>query len=456
MRIDQIKKKLQGSSGLKNVFRISSGTLIGQAVSFITLPVFTRLYGAEVIGVWAILNTIATVVNSFSDAGLIRSIMMEDTEEGMLQVYRVISTIGLGVSILSGLAIFGYYTLFPSDDMIVSPWFLGVFILVAVFTLQQTQVCYSWLNRMSEYKVLMKNPIINNASFGVVGILLGVLGFKEYGYFIGWMIGQLLTLVHMKRFLPKKMFLFRIKTYKAVFKEKKRFVLYQMPTNMITVFKDQLPVMLIRAFFGTTILGYYFITVRVLQIPITLLANAMGRVFYQTTTDMKRRGEQLGAFVYKTLTSVMKVAAVPIILLMSVGDVVLTFFLGEQWLEAGSMLRILALQCFFMFLMTTMQGITITIEKQQYSMLSSVALSCAIALSLTAGKFLFNNLNVGLVLLVVTFVIINILYFCAILKVLHVSRKKYLTHVFAYMGIILAGSELIRAILYFFHLVPGL
>ena len=32
--IDQIKKKLQGSSGLKNVFRISSGTLIGQAVSF--------------------------------------------------------------------------------------------------------------------------------------------------------------------------------------------------------------------------------------------------------------------------------------------------------------------------------------------------------------------------------------------------------------------------------------
>ena len=54
--INQFKNKLSGNK--KNIAKISSGTLLGQVISVITLPIITRIYGAEVIGIWTLLNSI--------------------------------------------------------------------------------------------------------------------------------------------------------------------------------------------------------------------------------------------------------------------------------------------------------------------------------------------------------------------------------------------------------------
>ena len=85
--IKQILKKVNISDGMKNVAKISTGTMAGQALSFLTLPIYTRIYGAEVIGNWALFTSIATIINSFSDAGLSNAIMIEKTEEDRYAYY---------------------------------------------------------------------------------------------------------------------------------------------------------------------------------------------------------------------------------------------------------------------------------------------------------------------------------------------------------------------------------
>lgn len=453
--INKLKEKLRLSQDKKNVAKISFGTLIGQGISFITLPIFTRLYGAEIIGIWTLFQSIAGIVNSFSDLGLTNSIMTEEEEKKMLKIYKVVSTIVLIFSILTGIVLFLYYNIMPNPNKL-NVIFIGSFILVAVFTLQQIQVCYTWLNRKGEYKILMRNPIINNFSFGLSSIILGLLGFKLYGYFIGWILGQVLTLINMKRELPKSMFTLRLEDYKEVFLNHKRFLIYQLPTNIISNVKNQLPVLCIKIFFGAKILGYYSISVRLLQIPITFLATAIGRVFFQKASDMKRAGKEIGTFVYMSMTRIMKLAVIPMIGMVAVGDVAVKIFLGYNWIIAGDLLRILAFQNFFLFLMFTVQGLSIILDKQNYAMVSCLFQSIGVIIGLGVGRYLFNNIYIGIILMTLSFIIINIIYFCAMFKAMNISIKKYLLNITFYTILMLGISLVLRFGLYKIGIVAAM
>ena len=98
-----ILKKLKASDMFINITRISTGTILGQIISFMTIPIFGRIYGAEIIGIWTFFNTLAVIINSFSDFGLTNSIMIEEDEDNVIETYKVINNIVVIVSIISGI-----------------------------------------------------------------------------------------------------------------------------------------------------------------------------------------------------------------------------------------------------------------------------------------------------------------------------------------------------------------
>lgn len=457
----KIAKKLHLSEAMKNVAKISSGTVLGQAISLITLPIFKALYGASIIGVWSVLNSIATIVTSFSDLGLSNAIMIEEDEKSMLRLYKVISTIAICISLVSSLLVGGYYFVF-GNTLDINIIFMIIYLFLAIFTLQQTQICYSWLNRKGMYDILMKNPLINNGIFGLVGIAIGIIGSKilhidlliAYGYFVGWLIGQFVTLMHMKRFIPKSMFTFKKDDFVTVIKMRKRFIEFQLPTNIISNVKNQLPVLLVKGLFGKEVVGYYSIANRILNVPITFLANAMGRVYFKTVSEMKRAGKSIGQFTYRNLTKAMKVAIIPMIGLIVLGDIIIKILFGADSAMAGNMLRIVSLQTFFTFLMMTVQGLSITLEKQNYSMISCILQSVGYLSGLAIGKYVFGSVYIGLALMSVFFIIVNVTYFCMLFKVMNISWKKYLKHVLISISIILVLSLVLRWIIYFIGFVP--
>ncbi len=438
-------KKFSLSSGMKNVAKISSGTIAGQMISFFTLPIIARIYGAEVCGQWTLFNSIATIINSFSDLGLTNAIMIEEDEDSSLRLYTVLSTIVMGVGIIAGLVTIIYYSVLPKDTG-VSYLFIGLLITILVFTHQQTQICYTWLNKQGKYSILMKNPVINNSIIGFVAIGLGLLGFLRYGYYFATILGQIITLFHMKRFLPKRTFSFKLSDYRKVFDNRKEFIKYQLPTNIISQLKNQLPVFLMETFFGTKMLGYYSVSVKVLNMPITLLAKALGRVFFQTISDMKRKGEEIGQFAYRNIVKAMKLAIVPMIFLVAIGDVFIFILYGYEYEIAGTMLQIVAFKNFFTFLMMSSQGITITINKQKYAMVSCIAQSIGYIIGLGGGALIFDDVYIGLLLMSIIFIIVQVVYFCSLFKAMGVSWKKYIMDVICSIIIILIGAAIVRLV----------
>ncbi len=437
--------KLNLSTNKKNVAKISMGTIIGQIISVITLPIVTRLYDANILGLWALMNSIILIINSFSDLGLSNSLMVQKDAE-VEQSYRVISTVSFLFSTAAGIILSLFYVSIV-DNIEFNKFFFMGYIMLASFTTQQTQICYTWLNRDSNYNLLMKNPIIHNIVYGILAIILGIIGFEKYGYFIAYVGAQFITLLNMKMALPKVLFTVKVTDFKKVFSENKSFLQYQTPTNMISVFQSQLPTFLIKTFWNTEMLGYYSITVKVLKVPITFLAKAIGRVFFQVTSKMKIEGKNIGNYVSNNLMKNMKIAVAPIILLMAIGDVIIVFFLGQDWKVAGEFIRLLSLQYYFMFIMGTVQGLSITLKKQHYAMITNIVQSIGYILGAIVGKFWFDDIYITLIIMSLFFIIVQIFYFCALLHTMNAPVWKYLINVISSISFIIVGSYFIRILL---------
>lgn len=453
-----LKEKIQTlmkSQMLRNVTKISSGTMLGQAISVVTLPIFTRLYGAKVIGYWTLFTSVAIIVNAFSDLGLSNAIMMDDEGEQSEKLFSVITTISFIISLIVGVGYFVIKSVTP-DPSGLHPLFYSVVLFVLIFTQQQVNVCYNWLNKKKQYNILMKNPIINNVSVAVIAIPLGLMGFTKYGYYIGLVLGQVFTLFHMRRYLPRIFFDFKYRDHFDVIRSHLTYVKFQMPTYLVAQVKNQAPVFFIRSFFGVEILGYYSVCMRVLNIPVNLLASSIGKVYYQTAAEMKKKGQEVGDFIFRNMKRAMYVAIVPMVVIMSFGDIVCMLFLGNDYVITGNLSRIIVFMTYFQFLMMATQGITIVLDKQQYALISGIVQIIGYVVGLSIGKYVFSSLYIAVALMTVVFCVIQIIYFSKLLKIAGVSVALYLKHVFSTLGLIIVITAVIRITLIALNIVPNL
>jgi len=434
--------KIRLSQNKINVAKISSGNLVGQVITIITLPFIARIYGAEIFGIWSLLLSIATFARSFNDLGLINSIMIED-EENVEVTYQVITTVVTFSSIVLSFLITNFllsYIINVKFNKVIL--FLIIFLLL--FTLKQLEVCHTWLNRKSEYSILMKNPIIQQSVYCIFAIILGLVGFKLYGYFIGQVIGRVAALIYMKNYVPKKMFTWKIIDYKNTISRHRRFLKYQMPSSMLFNFQNQIPIFLFQALWGTKILGYYSMTIKMLQAPISLIANSIGRVFFQITTAMKRDEQKIGEYVYRNLNRAMKILIIPMIFLIVFGDILTIIFFGIEWKMTGYFFQILAIKYFFVFLTQALRGLPITLDRQNYDMVSNIFQIIGCLLGALIGKYLFDNVYISLILMSIFFIIINIIYFAELFKVMKISSGKYISDVLLSISSIIIISFILR------------
>lgn len=441
------------SNNLKNAAKISSGTLIGQLLSVVTLPILTRIYGAEIMGIWTVIISISGLMNTVTDLGLSQAIMIEDADREN-STYNAIMTLVLLMSIAPMFIVALYCRVFAGYG-----WTLTLTVVIFSFiyalTLQINQVSYTWLNKKKSYSVLMKNPILNHGSMAVFAIVLGLLGFKSYGYYIGVTLGQLVTLVHMSRFLPRSFRIVSLAEIKDTLMRHKVFVKYQMPTNVTLQAREQLPNLLIGMLFGNTVLGYFSISQKLLNIPVTFIGQSLGKVFYQRIAELKKLGEDVASFIYRNIMRAIKLAFLPMVLLAAFGDAAITMFFGAEYDVGGVIVRIVVFRTFFTFISTCTQGMDIVIERQKYSMITCITQTLLLVASIFLSYTLTGSIYVCAFAMTICFIVVQATYFSAIFRAVGISPLKYLKNVILAIGGVVLMSFALRAAFIWFTDLTG-
>lgn len=435
-------KPIKLSERMKNVAKISSGTVLGQVISILSLPIVTRMYGAQVMGMWASMYAIAIIISTVSDLGLSQALMVEEKER-VEALYQLVSTLSILLSAAAFVLVAAYEYLLGGQGLWQALAF-ALFVFAYAFTIRQVQTCYTWLNREKQYSVLMKNPIINAGVMAGAAIVLGLLGFKQYGYYIGMVLGQVVTLWHMRRSLPRRMFVRRLSGSRALVGRHRDFVRYQMPTQLVVQVRSQLPNILIGTLFGNVVLGYFSISQKLLSIPVTMVGQALGKVFYQSIAEMQRKGQSLAGFVFRNLQRAMKIAFIPMLLFAAFGDAAITMFFGSEYGVGGVLCRIIVFRSFMTFVSTATQGLDIVLHKQRAIMLACIYQTVLACASVVLAYYLAGDISLCALLMSVTFIAVEIGYFCRMFTVMQYPARRYARSILLSLGGILLLSLLLR------------
>lgn len=431
---------IKNNKKLMNVGKILSGTAGGQLISLLALPILTRIYGSSVIGNWALLVSLTAIINSFSDLGLTDKIMIEENEESAFNIYATIKTLNIVIAIVVVGINFFIFNFFNIQNY--SKLFLSFLLLINIFLTQQIQVCTVWFNRNKNYNILMKNPLINNVTFSTTSLILGLVGFTKYGYFVGFICGQILTFIYLisKVSSVKKV---TLSEKIEVIKTSKRFIYFQMPSYMLVQIKSQLPTILIKTFYGFEILGYYSLAYRMLNLPVTLIAGAIGKVYFQTVAELHKKKADIGNFTLNSLKKASKLSLLPLIIILSFGDIIVQIIFGQNFIVSGNIMRLMIFFGYFLFLSMATSGISTVLQKQQYILISSFFQIVTFSLGLFIGNYFYSSIYVGVFLLSLSYSVIQIIYFSYIFKSMGIRIRLYLIDIFCSLSIVLLASGVI-------------
>ncbi len=330
---------------------VFAGSACGQAVAALALPVIARLYDADVLGraaaVLALVSVSALIVCLQYDQAVVVA------RHGDLP-YLLLLSVGAaaawallltGVILLDGAGFwFGRRNALASHGI---TWILPLLVFIyGLFTL----LVNLGLRRNALRKVSLGRFIYygGGAVIQVIGSL--VLGATEFVFLMAPSLAASIAIVVLLPYREMATWARRSPGVRPalagigrVAKVYGRFPKYQMGGGFVDALSIYMPVVFFQAVFSDVWAGWYYMSWRLLAAPSTLVAQAVGQVFYRDSADRERKGAEQRRSV-ETVVAALVRAAIPSAIAVAVGiPIIVEVLLGREWAPVAGIVRVLLL-----------------------------------------------------------------------------------------------------------------
>lgn len=369
--LDKLKTKLETRPFLKSIMVLISGNVLGYAVNLITLPLVSRIYTPAEIGEYDLILSSGRFVIELISLGLLIAIMLPKDDKKAKQLCQLILALNLGsltILLIVFFCIRESYQLFATS---VSYTFSLVLLALYLLVYNMQSLFYSYTNRKKLYRVLFWNPLLLAATNAGISILLGLMGWGTGGYLLGTIFSYTVCVVHMGRYISPFSTEISLTAWKQRLVEYKEIVLVQLPANFISQAGNEISAQYLGRMFGTAILGGYSMATKILNIPVSVLSVPVNRVVYQTMTEKANKGDSVGDFIFEILEKNIKIALLPVGILIITGEKLIPLVLGNSWLGAGEYIAVLGSIYLLKFCSACVSGTFVVMGRQRLSLLMS-------------------------------------------------------------------------------------
>jgi O-antigen/teichoic acid export membrane protein len=383
--------KVSSSFG-SDVMKMASAPLVIQALSFFITPIITRLYNPEAYGILTIFSSIVDPIAGFAGMGYCTAIMIAKNSEETANIVGVCLLTTFALSLAASLVIVGGGSTFETHmtnlGLVNVLWLMPIFI----FMHGTYMVFRYWTMQNGEFGSLARANIARFVSDNSYTLSTGILfGSSGINLIIGGILGGIASPIVLWRQIWKKGSWRIIKQISwsrilAVSKRYRKFPLYNVWIDLLSRFSGLVPIYLLLYYFSQTVVGYYALGLRLLNMPMSLLGNSIGEVFFQrdTQTGMMNSEDRL-IKLYKILVYL---SMLPFMLLAITGEEIFVIIFGQAWSEAGIYAQILSFYILIRFITLPASYLAIRMEKQEYSLLFNVVNIIFHCVSLVAGGIL--------------------------------------------------------------------
>ena len=365
-KFNQVVGKLLKSEFNRNVLTLMTGSTISLAIPIAISPILTRIYTPEDFGVFSLYMAITTIIAVIATGRYELAIMLPKKDENAADILILSLIVSLVISLISFLIVFFFNSQITNilGSQEISRWLYLVpcSILLVGFYNSFTY----WINRKKKYKKMAQNKVIQSGSMATMQVSLGLLK-NNNGLIIGWFFGQLMAVILLARLVWRedKNKINKISLLKmwSFAKRYKKFPLINSWSGLLNTASRQVPIILLTTFFSTIVTGFFSLAQRILLIPMTLLGNTIGQVYFEKVSKLKNEKLKVQKITLEINKKLLLIGLLPISIIILWGDTLFALVFGQLWKEAGEYAKVLSVWIYFVFITSPLTHLLIVYEK---------------------------------------------------------------------------------------------
>lgn len=365
---------------ISHVAILISGRALAAAIALITMPIVARLFLPSDFGVAAMFVAVSSIIASVASLRYGSAVVLpkEHTEAVLLMAfaYRVMFTTCIVLFVL--LVILELVDeVWPAVDVPYSwMWLLPL----AVLLMNAIYIQESWITRAKAFKLTSASLVAGNTITAGTRIGIGaILGSSALGLIVGNLVGFASRLT-IQQSLSKEGLraAFQHIGWPKMWEIARRysdFPRLNAPAGLLFATGQNLPVFLFGVLFSPAAAGFYAMADRLSQVPVSIIAISMRRVFLQKAATINQRGESLRRAFLLSTGGLALLGAAPFAVIWFFGQPLLGWVLGDRWFEAGNYIEIMAPWLFLVWVSAPCHPVLIVLREQHYWLSLQTALA---------------------------------------------------------------------------------
>jgi len=320
------------------------------------------------------------------------------------------------VSILTGFIFFfegkEIYQSFGAQELQKYWYYVPINLLSGGFILASNY----WLTRRRQFKILSLNKVIPVLAVNIVSIALGLFGKIDIGarLFAILISNFINVLVLVKPIMQSYRNNNSAKLLEIIYliKRYKNFLVYDIWSALLNNLSWMIVPILMNSFFSSYEAGQYSISLRVIQLPMTILGGAYAQVFFKNAIEKYYMGE-LYELTIATSKRLARIVLQFFLIFILLGDRIFVLLFGNQWQMGGRFTQMLSLYMVTAFIASPISTVLTIVGKQNISLVFNFVVLALRVISLLIAK-MANNCYLGMILFSITgffFNLYNIFYF---------------------------------------------
>jgi O-antigen/teichoic acid export membrane protein len=388
------------SNFIGNVLKLVSGSVASQILGILLVPLVTRIYSPDDMGVFQLFVAVSGILVIFSTFSYQFAIMLPKTEEDSANIFILSSILVTFISLLIAVAVI----IFPEEIEYIIEYIFHtpgsskylIYLPVIVFFNGLFFVQNYWLSRKLRFGVIAGSRVLNTLSTKVLQ-LIPFWSVSPLGLIAGYALGYGLADLVMLKGVREDLKVFRkvsVKKMKEMAIEYKNFPLFSSWSTLANTISPQVPTFLLAYFYGTSVVGYFSLANQVVNMPMGLLGTAIQQVFFQKISEVKNGNERgdMKVIVGEVYKKLILIGVFPMIILLILGEEIFTFAFGKSWYISGVYIKILVPWIFLVFLSSPISTLYSVFDKQGVWLTFSIILliSRVVALVIICTTYLLS------------------------------------------------------------------
>ncbi len=365
---NKIKSFLPQSSFVRNVTLLAGGTALGQAIALVASPILTRLYSPEDFGILAVYSALLGIIIVVATLRFDLAIPhpKSDLEALHLLLLAFSSLIVVSIFFMVLVSLQGQVFTKQIGTIALDPylWLIPIGLLGSGIY----QILSYWAIRKQLYKKVaatkLSQSIVQSLTQVSLGFLTGPLGLLM-GSIAGQTAGTLALGNVIKQDTQNLWTHISLKALANTARVYKHYPLVSSWSGLMNSLSLQLPVILLAAYYGPQVSGWYALGERVIRLPLTLIGQSISQVYFgQASHLFQTNPKAIQKLFDKMSFRLLLTGLFPLALLALLGPSLFRLIFGDSWVQAGQYMQILTPMILARFVMSPLSQTLNILQKQ--------------------------------------------------------------------------------------------